>query len=45
LRQQCVDRGLSYSGPVRTRRQRMVRHIKSDSMQASSEEDAEQASA
>ena len=44
LRQQCVDRGLSYSGPVRTLRQTLVRHIKSGSMQASSEEDAEQAS-
>jgi len=44
LRQQCVDR-LSYSGLVRTLRQRLVRHIKSDSMQASSKEDAEQASA
>jgi len=45
LRQQCVDRGLSYSGLLRTLRQRLVRHIKSGSMQASSKEDAEQASA
>jgi len=45
LRQQCVDRGLSYSGSVRTLRQRLVRHIKSDSMQVSCKEDAEQASA
>jgi hypothetical protein len=40
-----VDRGLSCSGPVRTLRQRLVRNIKSDSMQASSQEDAEQGGA
>jgi hypothetical protein len=42
LRQQCVDRGLTYSSPLRALRQKLVRHIKSDRIQASSKEDAEQ---
>jgi hypothetical protein len=44
LRQACSNEGLDSSGPVRSLRQRLAEHIKSDMMQTVGDEDVTQAS-